>query len=173
MITIFSKKSNSFSQFSYNLIINYLPFHKLQCTCGQNGSLIKHGYYTRCIKVSGNLVALKVLRVRCKSCKKTHSILPDWIVPYSRILFKEHLQIIKTYLNKQSFEPIMINNLLIDESNTRYIIKSFRQHWKERLSSYGISLDKQLTRMCFKYFSRQFMQVKKTVNILFYNTHIS
>jgi hypothetical protein len=55
----------------------------------------------------------------------------------------------------------MIENLLIDESNTKYIIKRFRQHWKERLSSYGISLDEQLTLFCFKYFSRQFMQVSK------------
>jgi hypothetical protein len=173
MITISIKKSNSFSQFSYNLMIKFLPFHKLQCTCGQNGNLIKHGYYNRCVKVSGDLVDLIVLRVRCKSCKKTHSILPDCLVPYSRILLKDHLKIIHAYLNKQSFEPIMIDNLLIDESNTSYIIKSFRQNWKERLSSYGISLDNQLIIMCFKYFSRQFMQVKRTVNILFFNTHIS
>ena len=167
MITIFNKKSNSFSQISYNLMIKFLPFHKLQCTCGQNGNLIKHAYYTRSIKVLGDLVDLKVLRVRCKSCNKTHSILPDWIVPYSRILFKDHLNIINAYLNKKSLEPLMIENFLIDESNTKYIIKRFKQHWKERLSSYDISLDKQLTLFCFKYFCRPFMQIKSTANILF------
>ena len=167
MITIFIKKSNSFSQNSYNQIIKHLPFHNLRCTCGQNGTLIKHAYYTRSIKVLGDLVDLKVLRVRCKSCKKTHSILPDWIVPYSRILFNDHLSIINAYLNKKSLEPLMIENLLIDENNTKYIIKKFRQCWKERLFSYDISLDKHLILLCFKYFNRQFMQIKSTANILF------
>jgi len=167
MITISIIKCNSFSQISYNHMIEQLPVHKLSCTCGQKGHLIKHGYYTRSIKVSGHLVALNILRLRCKSCNKTQSLLPDWIVPYSRILFKDHLKIIKTYLDKQSFEPIMVENILIDESNIKYILKIFKKHWKERLSSYRITLDHQLILLCFKYFSRQFMQIKNTSNIFF------
>jgi len=173
MITIFTTKSNTFSQNTYNHMIEQLPFHKLACICGQKGNLIKHGYYTRSIKVLGDLVKLRVLRLLCKSCKKTHSILPNWIVPYSRILFKDHLNIIRAYLNKQSIEPIMIENILIDESNVKYIIKRFKEYWRERLRTYRITLDNKLTLWCFKYFNRQFMQIKSTSNILFYTTHIS
>ena len=173
MITIFIKKSNPFSQTSYDHMIEHLPFHKLSCTCEQKGHLIKHGYYVRFIKLSGNLVKLRILRLFCKSCNKTHGILPSWIVPYSRISLKDHLKIIKSYLNKQSLEPIMIKNLLIDESNVKYILKKFNRLWKERLLSFRISLDDQLTLLCFKYFSRQFMQIKCTTNSLFYDTHTS
>ena len=173
MITIFIEKSNSFSQKTYNLMINRIPFHKLECTCGHRGCLIKHPYYTRSVKVSGNLVKLRALRLLCKSCKKTHSILPDWVVPYSRILFKDHLNIIRAYQNKQSIEPIMVENILIDESNVKYILKMFKMHWNEKLASYRILLSNQLTLLCFKYYSRPFMQIKRTANILFHNTHIS
>ncbi|MBN4056588.1 hypothetical protein JYT98_00765 [bacterium AH-315-K05] len=61
----------------------------------------------------------------------------------------------------------------MDESNVKYIIKRFKEYWRERLRTYRITLDNKLTLWCFKYFNRQFMQIKSTSNILFYTTHIS
>lgn len=167
MITIFTKKSKSFSQEGYRKTINELPFHKLSCTCKQKGTLIKHGYYDRSIKVSRFLFKLSILRVYCKSCKKTHAILPSWIVPYSRVLYHDHISIIYSYLNNLSFEPIMQSNLLIDEGNIRYIIRQYLSHWRERIASFDGEVDLSVTKSCFKHFSRQFMQIKRTANILF------
>ncbi len=167
MITIFSDKIKCFSQNNYNNLIESLPYHRLSCTCGQKGQLIKHGYYSRSIKLSEGLLKLSILRVRCKSCKKTHAILPSWIIPYSRILFHDHLTIIYFYLHHLSFEPIMLSNLLIDESNIRYIINQYLAHWRERIASFNGLLNTSLTKSCFIYFSRGFMQIKCTPNILF------
>lgn len=173
MITIFNNKSNLFLQNSYNNMIKLLPFHKLSCTCGRKGNLIKHAYYIRSVKVDGELVELKILRILCKACKKTHAILPDWLIPYSRTLFNDQVKIIKTYLNKLWFEKIMVDNILLDESNLKYVIKKFNEHWKERLKTFSILLDDNLVFNCFKYFNRQFMQIKCTSNILFSTTHIT
>ncbi|BEP29265.1 DUF6431 domain-containing protein [Helicovermis profundi] len=155
-------------------MIDHLPFHRLSCSCGQKGCLIKHAYYKRFIKISGKLYELKILRLICKCCGKTESVLPSWIVPYSQILLKDIITVIQTYLKKLPFENIMINNLLIDESNIRYIIRQFNRHWRERLAVFKIPINHKFTTiMSFKKYNRQFMQIKSTSNILFNNTHIT
>lgn len=167
MITISLIKINPITQENYNKMIKDLPFHRLSCTCGQKGSLIKHAYYKRSIKCTGELIPLIILRVKCKSCMRTHAIVPDLFVPYSRILLEDQIEIIKAYLHNKSHNPIMIKNYLIDEGNVRYIIKNLKKHWKERLSTFSISLDDKLIKLCFQHFKRQFMQIKRTSNILF------
>ena len=126
-------------------MISDLPLHKPTCTCNQKGSHIKHAYCTRFVKIYGELCKLKILRDICKRCNKTHAILPDWIVPYSRTLLKDFVSIILAYQQRISFEPIIAENLLIDESNIRYIIKQFKKYWKERLAVFKIHLHNHLS----------------------------
>jgi transposase len=171
MITIKTNQCKTFSQNNYDNLINDLSFHQFECTCGSKGQLTKHAYYKRSIKDCGDLVELRILRVKCMACDKTHAILPDTIVPYSRISMKDHLRILVSYMNNLSFEQIMIDNILINENNIYYIIKSFIKHWNERLKSAEILFDNFLILNCFKYFERQFMQIKCTPNILFTPTH--
>ncbi|MGD9679317.1 MAG: DUF6431 domain-containing protein [Vulcanibacillus sp.] len=167
MITIPTTKIKSFTQKNYDELINTLPFHKVSCTCGQLGKLIKHGYYIRSIKTPDGLVKLKILRVKCKSCKRTHAILLDFIVPYSQILLKDHISIIQVFEKQLSFESIMLSNLLIDEGNLRYIIKQYLHHWKEKLLAYKKVFNASVSEHCFTIFKRQFMQIKQVPNILF------
>ncbi len=169
-IHVFIEKIKSFSQKNYNKIINDFSFHKLSCTCKQKGSLIKHGYYNRSIKTPEGLIKLSIIRVYCKNCKKTHPILLSWIIPYSRILYHDQVAIIHAYLNHLFFEPIMLSKLLIDERNIRSIIHHYFSHWKERIASFGGVLFLSMVKLCFKYFVRQFMQIKCTPNILFMET---
>lgn len=148
-------------------MIETLPFHKLSCTCGRRGDLIKHGRYSRCVKASSESEPIKILRVLCKSCGKTHALLPEWLVPYSSILLKDHLDILNAYLAGKSIKPIMEANPLIDESAIGYIIKQFRRHWQQRLAAFRIPLDKNIVHACFQTFARQLMQIKCTPNLLF------
>ncbi|HAS73984.1 MAG TPA: hypothetical protein DCS67_07560 [Clostridiales bacterium UBA8960] len=57
----------------------------------------------------------------------------------------------------------------MDESNIRYVIRQYLCHWLERLLSVSLSLcsTKDLVDLCFSNFKRQFMQIKRTPNILF------
>jgi hypothetical protein len=167
MITISANKIKSFSQKSYTSFIDSEVLHQLPCPCGQKGCLTKHAYYTRSIKCPDGFVLLKILRVLCKSCKKTHGIIPQWIVPYSQVLLRDHLKIISSYLNHFSFKPIMQSNTYIDEGNVRYVIHQFLRHWKERLATYALPLDNEISCACFSFYRRQFMQIKCTPNILF------
>ena len=171
MITIYLPKSNQFPQEdhqrAYDELIDQIPFHQLRCTCGRCGDLIRHGYYTRKIKVSLGYQRLKINRVICKACNKTHALTPDWLIPYSSILLKDQVQILQAHLAGESMEPIMAEQPVIDESAIGYIIRQFKRHWLPRLTAFQIPLDKNIVPACFRAFGRQLMQIKCTPNLLF------
>ena len=160
-------KIKSLTQKSYDKFIKNIDFHRLTCSCGKSGLLVKHGYYKRNVKNNDGKVTLTILRVKCKSCGKTHAIFPECIVPYSQILLSDHISIINAYKTKSPFEPIMIANEFISQNNIIYIIKQYLQYWAERIPSFKILLDFSVSKQCLKNFKRQFMQIKCIPNILF------
>jgi len=110
-----------------------------------------------------------IQRVKCNTCGKTHALLLSNIVPYSQVPLTEQLSIISASEMKQDPSSFLDNNLLIDENNVKFIKRQYRFHWKQKLLSEGVSLlpAQQLVKQCFRFFSRQFMQIKRTPNILF------
>ncbi len=172
MITLFTEENNPLTQIFYNNLINQIQFHQLTCTCGHSGCLSIHGYYTRCIKTSSGKLPLRICRVKCSCCGHTHAILLSSMIPYSQISAGEYITIIMNHEAGKSQHPLMDNNPCIDESNYRYIIRQYLKHWKQRLLSIKVSFQPFMTlcTSCFTYFSRQFMQIKCTPNILFLNT---
>lgn len=176
MITISAKKfkdftdifHKSYNQDFYDAIVDDLQIHCLACSCGRKGAFIKHGYYKRSIKVEINKNKIRVLRLKCKACSKTHAILPEWIVPYSQISLEDHVSIINAHLNEAPYTDIMETKPTIDESDINYLLKQFKKHWKERLKAFQIIIDDLISEKCFQAFSRQFMQIKSTPNIHFF-----
>lgn len=166
MITYFSKNFKSINQKKYNSFVTELPIHKITCSCGLSGCLRKHAYYNRNVKTPKGIIKLRILRLICKLCRRTHAVFPICIVPYSQILFEDHLNIIKTYKKGSSLETIMLENEYIDESNIKYIIKQYLQHWNQRLITFKIPLDSDTALKCLKVFKRQFMQIKCMQNLL-------
>lgn len=177
MITVNSNKINTLNQISYNKLINSIYINQIICSCGHSGYLIKHAYYTRSVKISGGIkLSLSILRVKCSICGKTHAVLPSFVVPYSQVLLQDHISIIINDSDQLTQASVMNNNPLIDESSIAYIVHSFRKHWQQRLNTFKINIStsvKHLVQLCFKYFSRQFMQIKCTVNIFYTPTHIT
>lgn len=93
MIICFNKKINSLSE--ENLNFNYIQ--KIMSTlddvkdhkcpyCNRKNALIKYGHYNRNISfLCENEIKnfyVQVQRVQCKSCKRTHALLPCFIIPY-------------------------------------------------------------------------------------------
>lgn len=176
MITISKLKSKSVRQTAhdesitqavYDEIIQRLAFHKLSCICGCHGDFVRHGYYNRSVKAALRSRVIRILRVRCKSCGKTHALLPECLVPYSSVPLKVHVEILRAFMAGQSTQPIMEATPIIDESTIGYIIRQFKRHWLPRLASFQIPLDKNIVPACFRTFGRQFMQIKCTPNLLF------
>lgn len=143
-----------------------------QCPCGKKGNFIRYGFYTRYIKTPFERVKLRIQRVKCKVCGHTHALLLSDMIPYSQILFKDTLDIIRSTSIVQ-LKDIMIRNPFIDESNISYVKKQFHKHWQQRLLSERISFDDSLVFQCFFHYRRQFMQIKSTPNLLLYTTNIT
>lgn len=167
MITVFVNKCNRFNQRFYDDVITGLPMHSLRCTCGHAGCLSRHAYYYRTVKFLSESVRLRVLRLVCSFCGKTHAVLLSMIVPYSQIILEDQRDIITASESGSPMSDIFQRNLCLDENNAASVIRSFRRHWKQRLKSSGISLLEDPTIPCFSHYSRQFMQIKKTPNLLF------
>lgn len=173
MITVLFKDCNSFSQDSYDLAIDELQLHMVKCTCGRSGCLIRYGHYPRQMKLMSDLLCLIVQRVWCKECGTSHALIPSLLVPYSQIPLDDQQEILECVENGLSPEPVMDRNILIDENHVKYIVRQFRRHWEQRILSLGLSLSDHLTIPSLTAFSRQFMQVHRTRNILFSPTNTS
>lgn len=170
MITILTDNCNPISQILYNNILNTLEQHQLTCTCGHSGCLSVHGYYNRRIKFETSFISLRIRRMICSICKTTHAILLSSIVPYSQISLPDQVAILGCHERSENFASIMQMHPSIDESNIRRVIRQYLCHWLERLLSASLFLcsTKDFVERCFSNFNRQFMQIKRTPNILFF-----
>lgn len=81
--------SSSLYIFSYEFFLSsYNPHTEVCPFCHSSGNCIRHGYYQRYIihslddRNSSSLRHSRILRVKCKSCRHTHAVLPDFIIPY-------------------------------------------------------------------------------------------
>lgn len=167
MITIPIEDCNSFSQKTYDDYVFGLQPHMMECKCGRCGGLIFYGHYERHLKLLGLFLPLVIQRVRCRFCGKTHAILPSLIVPYSQISREDQQRILELYEDGRSAAPVLHKNYQIDESHVRHIIRRYKQHWKERILSIGLTLHDRLTEACLSVYSLQFMQIHRTWNSFF------
>ena len=168
MITIQTENYNLISQDFYNKIIDSLDLNLISCTCGHSGCLIRYGSYKRNVQLKDEKITLTVVRVFCTVCGHTHALLLSSIVPYSQIPLNLQISVIHTYESGLSLQPILAEHCLIDENNLKSVIRSYRLYWQQRIRSAALSFIERnsLVIGCFSHFSRQFMQIKTTVNKL-------
>lgn len=167
IITVFTEDCNHFDQRKYDDVISGIQFHAVACTCGHSGGLTRHGFYERTFKFRSRELRLRILRVICSNCGHTHAVLLSIFVPYSQIPFHDQKTIIQDVEAGRNPSHVMDKNICIDENNILSIVRSYRRHWKQRLLSAGICLDADIVKPCFANYSRQFMQIRNTRNILF------
>ena len=172
MITFLVEENNPLSQNFYDLCINSLQFHQLTCSCGRSGCLNIHGYYQRKVKTNEGSFMLNVCRVICSECGRTHAILPSSVVPYSQIPLVCCCQIISDHNHGNDINSVCDDYPEVDENNVKSIIRRYIKHWEQRLASERILLSplRDLVLKCFSYFSTQFMQIKRTANLLHLKT---
>ena len=169
MITILVQDCKHISQSFYDSVINRIQFHQITCTCGHSACLTIHGYYQRSVKLPDATIRLRICRVRCSECGKTHALLLSSIIPYSQIRTFDQQQICIAYEQHSSPDSVCESNPEIDENNVKSVIRNYRQRWREMLKSLRISLSPllMLVSSCFANYSMQFMQIHRGPNLLF------
>lgn len=172
MIILSVSDFNQFSQDYYDSAINSLQFHRITCTCGHSACLSVHGYYERGVFLPEGPMMLRICRVRCSVCGRTHAILPSSIVPYDRISLSDQYNIIRAYEDGSDPNAVCEQNPSVDENCVKAIIRRYRLFWLQRLLSEAIRLTDPdaLIRACLSLYSMQFMQIRRTAACLFAET---
>jgi len=121
--------STSLSVLSYESFISSYNPHMEVCPCCRSlGNCIRHGYYRRYIIHTPNdhnnssLYTSRVLRVKCKSCKHTHAVLPDFIIPYRLHSLIFIVKVLQEFFGKDA----SINQIC----NHFFISKQLFQKWR-------------------------------------------
>jgi len=72
--------------------------------CGAAGKLSDYGEYGRNhVTIADNIVIearVNIRRVRCESCKTSHALLPDTLIPYSPYTLVFKLTVLTAYFNR-------------------------------------------------------------------------
>lgn len=81
--------------------------HEARCPygCGRNCLRI-HGYYARCVEMRGRVSRVRITRLSCSRCGRTHALFGVGIVPYSRFL--------STECNEAARDPFPFQSPILD-----------------------------------------------------------
>ena len=142
MITLIHDQIEELTQEKYDQLISKLFNGQklIKSPCCEGGVLEKHGYYERGYKALNGReeIRLKILRVRCSACGKTHAILLMEMIPYAR-----------------AGKDIVLT-----------VLSNFESNWKARMQSLRLSLSSFFTDfassavLCLDSFFRHFMQMR-------------
>lgn len=170
MITLLTDKCNPVSQKSYDDLMESVDPAQLPCSCGRSGSLIRYGSYRRRVKTGGSIYHLKVRRVLCCSCGRSHAVLPSSLVPYSQIPLEDQVAVVRAFEDGTGPSAVLENNPEMDERTPFKLIRIYLTFWRERLMAERIPLRPlaALAHKCLSLFGKQFMQIKNTPNIFFF-----
>ena len=96
--------------------------------------------------------------------------MPDNIVPYSQIPVDIQRKILIFNMGDKEIQELMESNTDITEEDIYRTKMKYKIEWKERLASVSLNLKidvLELVSSCFFAFEKQFMQVRRGINILF------
>lgn len=129
MIILNFKKSNSIFEENIQNYRNMANFGPLTCPHCNSSNVIRWGTYERNViffsieQKQLKSKILKVQRIRCKSCGKTHALLPFGIVPYKQftdeVISKILVDMYQTSIEKTA-EKYLINSSVIKKWNLQF-----------------------------------------------------
>lgn len=131
IISNFKINFNAFINNSHNIecIINDIYFNAVEsmnfcsiiCDRCLNSSWHLHAYYTKQVNIYSRMIRVRITRIICTVCGKTHAILIEPMIPYISALFDDLVSI------------IMYSIILLDYSLCSY----YRDRFLSCISTYS------------------------------------
>jgi len=143
------EKNENISKEEMELLVNKLyaeatinlTFNKLICpSCNMVGDFEIKGYYERTIIVNNYSVRIKILRIRCKDCGRTHAIFFFDFIPYYQ-------------LSSQDSNALMLKSY-IDYNYDYDLLKKLQKRveiFKKRIIQFSISIKEKIEDITIKY----------------------
>lgn len=128
-------KFSNFIQDSLKNEENIFKQHIYGCpTCKYEGKLYSHGSYQRNVITEENIYAINIDRIKCPICKKTHALIPDFLIPYFQYSFKTIKKCLELiYLEDDSHSQII--KYFQCRSTNSYISASTISNFTKRFKS--------------------------------------
>ena len=137
----------------YEKIIINLEVKQLKCpNCG-SCDMERHGYYKRYIIINGIKYPIRILRIRCKECGKTHAVLPSFVVPYLHYPIEELSTMIIKLDNNEKLD-------LYDHEIRQ--VKKIYKLWMKKIRSLEVRISDKLSELIKVFsstFKRCYMQI--------------
>ena len=117
------KNINKYSKKEMNNIVNdiyiketsKIDYNKTLCNkCKSIGQFEIKGYYTRTIIINNNSLRIRILRMKCTKCGKTHAVLFLDFIPYFQLSSLD-----SDLLIKQKFLNLLYNQELLNRLKKR------------------------------------------------------
>lgn len=115
----------------------------IECPHCKSEHLIFYGHYERNIGIYGEYYKIRIKRVRCKHCGRTHALLPSFILPY--------------YQNEVSFIEVTISLKIINDEGieeisricnvSRQIINNWIRRFKSHLTRLKVTISTDLEKI--------------------------
>lgn len=177
MITLNIKKSNTFFKETIQNYLNIVNFGALECPNCHSHDICRWGFYHRNIiffsdESKSNLESdiIKIQRVRCKSCGKTHALLPIGVIPYKQLTTEIVIEIIlsisstsieNTFSKFNFISESTIKKIWLDFKKKHYSLLSIITKTRNVLDSIYIIKDNIRTQISYiHHYNRTFMQIK-------------
>lgn len=109
-----------------NYLVN-LESHEFFCPVCQ-GKTQKHEWKDRFVYENGFKEAIKLLRIKCKECRATHVVLPDFLSPYRRYSMPTiEKAVTLVYVLQAPVEKVSDTGLQAPETTARWV-RWFKEH---------------------------------------------
>jgi hypothetical protein len=90
----------SLAEYNRRSVENVFPVIERCPCCGYPGRLNRHGFYWRNAVFFLHQFRIPILRLKCSSCDKTVSILPDFLLPYFQYTLRFILKHLRDFFFK-------------------------------------------------------------------------
>jgi len=171
MIMVRGKEEDfgAMDQQRYDEMLSGLELAKIECVCSSRGMKV-HGYYERSIHSSEGKTKLRVMRLKCPCCGRTHAVLPSVLVPYQQLCVRDQHQMVIAYEKGESPENVCTPEAAFDENNVRSVIRRYKKFWRAKIRQLGEDFHTDLCGLldlCRMMFSAQFMQIRDAGCVIF------
>lgn len=143
------KKNENISKDKMEILVNKLyseatinlTFNKVVCpSCNMIGNFEIKGYYERTIIVNNYSVRVKILRIKCKDCGRTHAIFFFDFIPYYQLSSQD--------------SKILLQKSYIDDNYDFELLKKLKKRmeiFKNRIKQFSISINDKIEDITIKY----------------------
>lgn len=100
----------------YSDCVNSMDFSQITCNSCMSNSWSYHAYYYRYISIFSKRIRVRITRIICCTCGRTHAILIEPMIPYLSALFTDLTSL------------IIFSVLIFDSSLCAYYRKKFSTH---------------------------------------------